>query len=97
MVSIKATDVERDFDSLLRLTQQQPVHVQEGNRDVAVVVSPEEYQRLTGEARVKTVNPLIIEQFQKSLVERGSVYEALARWEAEHPEASPDVQDAPKT
>jgi hypothetical protein len=90
MGSISLSDAMNDFDHLLKLVQDGPVHVRDDRGDLAVMISPEEYLRLKIASAPPNVNPKVIELFTQSLIERAEVYKALAKWEAEHPEPNDD-------
>ena len=90
MRTICRAEAEQDFDQLLLMIQDEPVCVQVDKRDVAVILSPEAFDRLLARRKTTSPNPLIIKLFEEGLVKRGAVYEALARWEAEHPETDSD-------
>ena len=79
MSSITATDAKNRFGQVLEMARTEPVHVQKNGRDVAVVISPEEFQRYQ-EAMIKPkVRPAIEELLQRSIERRRSLYEALAK------------------
>lgn len=90
MSSVSKDEAAKDFDKLLLLAQHEPVHVRDDDKDVVVIISPDAYGRLLARGRQLSPNPLIMELFEKSVAKRGAIYEALARWEAEHPESSKD-------
>lgn len=46
MRSVSAAEARQDLDALLHSAQSEPVVIRQGNRDIAVVVSPPEYERL---------------------------------------------------
>ena len=46
MKTISATDAKQKFAALLDTAQREPVRIQRHERDVAVLVSAEEYERL---------------------------------------------------
>lgn len=79
MSAITATDAKNRFGQLLEMARAEPVHVQKNGRDVAVVLSPEEYARLTASAEAPRVRPAIEALLQRSIVRRKSLYEALAK------------------
>jgi hypothetical protein len=60
-----------------RAGEGQPEHVNEG-RDVAVVLSPDEYQRLRA-ADAPKVNPVFAKLHEESHKRWSKVYEALAK------------------
>lgn len=78
MKTIAATDAKNRFGELIDMAQSEPVRVQRQGRDVAVVLSPEEFRRLT-EAASGKVSPAV-ERLQAESAKRWSkVYEALAK------------------
>ena len=79
MSNITATDAKNRFGQMLEMAQAEPVHVQKNGRDVAVVISPEEFRRLQDSATAPKVRPLVEDLLQKSVVRRRSLYEALAK------------------
>jgi prevent-host-death family protein len=79
MSEITATDAKNKFGQLLEMAQAEPVHVQKNGRDVAVVVSPEEYARLNATIAKPAVNPLVERLHKESVARWGKVYEALAK------------------
>jgi antitoxin Phd len=77
MKILTATDAKNRFSALIDMAQAEPVRVQRRGRDVAVVLSPDEFRRLSEAARGK-VNPAV-ERLHADSVKRWSrVYEALA-------------------
>jgi prevent-host-death family protein len=46
MKTISATDAKQRFAALLDAAQREPVLIRRQNRDVAVIISPEEYERI---------------------------------------------------
>ena len=78
-MNYSATDAKNRFGEVLEAARKGPVHVQKNGRDVAVVLSPEEYGRLRdGETKPK-VNPLVEKLHRESIERFGKVYEALAK------------------
>jgi prevent-host-death family protein len=45
MKTVSATDAKQRFAALLAAAQREPVLIRSHNRDVAVIISPEEYER----------------------------------------------------
>ncbi len=76
---ISATDAKNRFGELLEQARKEPVHVQKNGRDVAVVISPEEFARLVAGVTAPKVRPAVEMLLQKSLARRRSLYEALAK------------------
>lgn len=77
-----------DLDKTIEATANGPVHIESQGKDVAVLLSPEQYEALTG--GVARISRAELERLMAASVERhGSVYRALAKWEAENepPEA----------
>jgi prevent-host-death family protein len=77
MVEVSATDAKNKFGKLLEMARKEPVRIQKNGRDVAVMVSAEDYRRLT--EGISGVNPLIVKLHAESVKRWGKVYEALAR------------------
>ncbi|HEV3307532.1 MAG TPA: type II toxin-antitoxin system Phd/YefM family antitoxin [Candidatus Sulfotelmatobacter sp.] len=46
MKTVSATDAKQRFAALLDAAQREPVLIRRQNRDVAVIISPEEYERI---------------------------------------------------
>lgn len=79
MARINATDAKNRFGQLLEMAQVEPVHVQKNGRDVGVVISPEQYERLLESSSAPKVRPAIDDLLAKSIERRRSLYQALAR------------------
>ncbi len=79
MSEITATDAKNRFGQVLEMAQAEPVHVQKNGRDVAVVLSPEEFARLRTEAVKPAVNPVVARLHSESVERWRKVYEALAK------------------
>jgi prevent-host-death family protein len=79
MKTIDVKDAAAEFDLVLERVQDAPLHIQDNGKDVAVVLSIAQYDALAGTASPDRVRPPSVEK-------QGAVYEALARYEAEHPE-----------
>lgn len=77
MRSISATDAKNRFGEVLEQARAEPVHVHRNGRDVAVVLSVEEYQRLT--AQRSGHNPAVVKAHAESTKRYGRVYAALAK------------------
>ncbi len=78
MTEISATDAKNRFGQVLEMARTGPVHVQKNGRDVAVVISPEEYRRLQ-EGNAPKVRPSIERLLERSIERRRALYEALAK------------------
>lgn len=78
MKIFSASDAKNRFGQLLDMAQAGPVRVQRQGRDVAVVMSPEEFRHLAEAARGR-VNPAVERLHAESATRWASVYEALAK------------------
>jgi antitoxin Phd len=78
MKTIAATDAKNRFGELIDMAQSGPVRVQRQGRDVAVVLSPDEFRRLT-EAASGKVSPAVERLHAASAKRWSKVYEALAK------------------
>lgn len=76
MSDMTATQAKNRFGELLDMARVEPVHVTRNGRDVAVVLSPEEYRRLS---ETSAVNPLVRKLHDQSHARWAKVYEALAK------------------
>lgn len=78
MKTLTATDAKNRFGELIDMAQAGPVRVQRQGRDVAVVLSPEEFRRLSDAASGK-VSPAVWRLHTDSAVRWAKVYEAMAK------------------
>ena len=79
MANITATEAKNKFGQVLEMAQAEPVRIKKNGRDVAVVVSPEQYAALVANSGALRVNPLIVKLHAESVLRWGKVYEALAK------------------
>lgn len=79
MAKMSATDAKNRFGQLLEMARAEPVHVQKNGRDVGIMVSPEEYERLLEHSSAPKVRPIVDELLARSIERRRSLYQALAR------------------
>lgn len=79
MRKMSASDAKNKFGQLLDAAQAEPVSVQRQGRDVAVVLSPLEYERLTSKANGLRVNPLVERLHAETMDEFDEVFKALAK------------------
>jgi len=79
MAEITATDAKNRFGQVLEMAQAEPVRIQKNGRDVAIVLSPEQYAQLVAQSNATRVNPLIVKLHGESVKRWGKVYEALAK------------------
>lgn len=76
MKTLNATQAKNQFGQLLDDAQAEPVVISKNGRDVAVLVSQAEFERMTDS---NPVRPMIKELHRRSIERRRSVYEALAK------------------
>ena len=86
MKTIDVKDAAAEFDRVLDRVQEAPLHIRNNRKDVAVVLSIAQYEALVATQTSERVRPIIKKLFAASVEKHGAVYEALARYEAEHPE-----------
>ena len=79
MRKVDVKDVAKLFDNVERHVSDHVVHVCEGEREVAVVLSPERYRELLMKGVPEKVEPIIVELLDESIKKRGAVYAALAK------------------
>jgi len=79
MAAVTATDAKNRFGQMLEMARTEPVHIQKNGRDLAVVVSAEEYARLTANSIAPRVRPAIEALLQRSINRHKALYEALAK------------------
>ena len=78
MKTITASAAKNRFGELIDMAQSEPVRVQRQGRDVAVVLSPEEFRRLS-EAAQGRVSPAVERLHAESAKRWSRVYQALAK------------------
>jgi antitoxin Phd len=76
MKSVSATEAKQRFAALIDAAQREPVMIRRQNRDVAVILSAEEYERIRG-ANIEELNRLC-ERVSERAAERGLTEEILA-------------------
>jgi antitoxin Phd len=76
MKIVSATDAKQRFAAVIDAAQREPVRVRRQNRDVAVILSAEEYDRIRG-ANVDELDRLC-ERVSRQAAERGLTDEVLA-------------------
>ncbi len=79
MSAITATEAKNRFGQLLEMAQAGPVHVQKNGRDVAVVLSPEEFRRLLADKPAPKVRPAVEVLLRRSIERHDELYKALAK------------------
>jgi prevent-host-death family protein len=79
MVEISATDAKNRFGEVLEMARKEPVRIQKNGRDVAVMLSAEEYAALAERAGATKVRPTIDKLLARSIERRRPLYEALAK------------------
>ena len=78
MKTITASDAKNRFGQLLEMAQAAPVRIQKQGRDVAIVLSPEEFNRIAAGSQ-RGDNPLVEKLYAESVQRWSKVYEALAK------------------
>jgi antitoxin Phd len=78
MKILSASVAKNRFGELIDMAQSEPVRVQRQGRDVAVVLSPEEFRRLS-EAAGGKVSPAVRKLHAESAKRWARVYQALAK------------------
>ena len=78
MKSLSATSARNHFGQLIDMAQSAPIRITRRGRDVAIVMSPEEFRRMAEAARGK-VNPAVARLHAESAKRWAGVYAALAR------------------
>ncbi len=76
MKIMQATEAKNRFGELLELSASEPVLIQKNGRDLRVVLTVEEYERLAGAAGV---DPGLKTSLERSMKRWSRVYEALAK------------------
>ena len=79
MTEISATEAKNKFGQVLEMAQAGPVRIQKNGRDVAVMLSPEQYAALQAANSAPKVRPAIEELMARSTERRAALYKALAR------------------
>lgn len=79
MSTITATDAKNKFGQVLDMAQAEPVRIQKNGRDVAVVLSAEQYGQLVAQGEEPKVRPMVEKLMARSIERRRSLYEALAK------------------
>lgn len=79
MAEISATDAKNRFGEVLEMARKEPVRIQKNGRDVAVMVSAEEYAQLAERAGATKVRPVVDKLLARSVERRRSLYETLAK------------------
>ncbi len=79
MAAMTATEAKNRFGEVLELARKEPVRVQKNGRDVAVVLSAEDYTQLVERAAPPKVRPQVEKLLTRSIEKRVELYKALAR------------------
>ena len=79
MAEMTATDAKNKFGQVLEMAQAEPVAIQKNGRDVAYVVSAEQYRALVEKGTAPKIRPAIERLMARSIERRRSLYEALAK------------------
>ena len=76
MRTVSATDAKQRLAALLDATQREPVLIRRQNRDVAVIISAEAYERMRGANNAELKK--IMDRIGRQAAERGLTEEVLA-------------------
>jgi len=79
LAEISATEAKNKFGELLEMARKEPVWIQKNGRDVAVMLSAEEYAGLKERAEAVKARPLVEKLLARSIDKRATLYEALAK------------------
>jgi prevent-host-death family protein len=79
MSQMTATEAKNKFGQVLEMAQAEPVRIQKNGRDVAIVISPEQYGALVAQSETPKVRPVVETLMARSIERRKSLYEALAK------------------
>ena len=79
MSEVTATEAKNRFGQMLEMAQREPVRIQKGDREVAVLVSSERFRALETAEQKLAENPVFEKLLARSIKRRKSLYEALAR------------------
>jgi prevent-host-death family protein len=79
MAAMSATEAKNRFGQALEMAQAGPVHVQKNGRDVAVMISPEEFRRLSAGREAPRVRPAVEALLARSIKQHDALYKALAK------------------
>ncbi|MCR6673179.1 type II toxin-antitoxin system Phd/YefM family antitoxin [Devosia ginsengisoli] len=79
MAAITATEAKNKFGQVLEMAQAEPVRIQKNGRDVAIMLSPEQYGVLVANSNAPKVRPIVETLMARSIERRRSLYEALAK------------------
>ena len=76
MKVMQASEAKNRFGELLEASATEPVVIRKNGRDIRVVLSTEEYERLVG---ANSVDPKVQTSLERSMKRWNKVYEALAK------------------
>ncbi len=79
MATMTATDVKNRFGEALDTAQREPVMIRKNGRNVAVLLSAEEYETLSARGAPPKVRPRVAKLLAESIVKHDALYKALAR------------------
>lgn len=85
MARMTANEARRGFCRLLETANSEPVHIVRNGEELAVVLSVQRYAELVAR-QTRKVNPVVETLLQRSIERHGELYQALAKYEREHPE-----------
>ncbi|KJS11804.1 MAG: hypothetical protein VR78_12405 [Hoeflea sp. BRH_c9] len=76
MKVMQASEAKNRFGELLEASGNEPVAICKNGRNIRIVLSTEEYERLTGGA---SIDPKVQTSLERSMKRWNKVYEALAK------------------
>ena len=76
MKTLNATQAKNQFGDLLEQSGSEPVAIQKNGKNLRVIMSMEEYEKLTAASEI---NPDVVHSYERSLKRWDKLYEALAK------------------
>ena len=76
MKVMQASEAKNRFGELLEASASEPIAISKNGRNIRVVISAEEYERLTGPSGM---DPRVQTSLERSMKRWSRVYEALAK------------------
>jgi prevent-host-death family protein len=73
---VTSTEAQNQFGKLIEDAKKEPVMIQKNGRDQVVVLSVDEFNKITNE---RDVNPLVKNSLERSLKRWDKLYESLAK------------------
>jgi prevent-host-death family protein len=79
MAAMTATEAKNKFGQALEMSRSEPLHIQKNGRDVAIILSPEEFRRLLAAKEAPRVRPAVEALLARSIKRHDALYKALAK------------------